>query len=306
MIQQGYQRSDVFDLLHHFVIPTEHAWIGSPHAQGLAQDHVRRNAADAPYLLYSALAFSAAHMHYLHPADSKYRAAAAYHYQHSLRAYFDKLSGTLDNDDADSLFVSCQLHAFLAFLNAGSAHDDQGGVDMGWIRSMRGTRFITESPQLMLSLQRGDFGSVLRSTGANWKEICGQGQSDADARVAADTQQLQSLENLCAGLHTERRDALSYAITMLRDLAQLKPEPAAVSTFMIWINRQSSTFIDLLEDGEPLALLTIAFWCALICRVDEWWIVEPARAECRRVCEHVGGLYDSTYDSVLSYLQSIY
>ena len=234
VMQQGYHRSDVLDLLHHFVVPTDHLWIGSQYAQGLIQDHVRRNAANAPYLLYSALAFSAAHRQYLEPTSNKYRVAGPYHYQHSLRRYFDKLSVVLDGEDAESLFVSCQLHALLAFLNAASAHTGQPGIDLGWVRSMRGIRFITQSPQLIASLQRGHFSSMVRSAAHDWEEICAeQEQFDNDPRVAVDLQHLQILQGLCASSHREHRESILHSIGMLRDLAQLIPEPAVIGIFMI-------------------------------------------------------------------------
>lgn len=303
-IAQGYERPDVFDLLHHFVIRTDRAWIGAPHSQGLIQEHVRRNAATAPYLLYSALAFSAAHMHFLEPGNSKYRVAAPYHYQHSLRRYSDKLSGVLDDDDADSLFVSCQLHAVLAFCNASSAHDTTRALDLGWVRSMRGIRFITQSPPLLATLERGPFHPISHLTQPDWRAVCAQAPRDPSPRVAADLHQLQALEHLCAAAPPPHRAPLLHALAMLRDLAPLRPTPAVVATFMAWVHRQPAAFLARLDAAEPVALLALAAWCALFSRIDEWWIVGPARAECGRICAYVAGLGQVRLQGVVGYLRT--
>ena len=305
-VQQGYRRSDVFDVLRHFVSPTEHLWIGSPCSQGIIQEHVRRNAATTPYLLHSALAFSAAHMQYLNPTANMYRVAAPYHYQHSLRRYFDKLSETLEGDDAGSLFVSCQLHAFLAFINAASTHIGKPGVDLGWVRSMRGMRFITQSPHLMSSLEHSVFQPVLRMDAHSWQQICEQEQRDTSARVAVDLHHLRALEHLISSTaHPDHRPILAHSLAMLRDLSHILPQPAAIVVFMIWINRQPADFIDLLQLEEPLALLMLGMWCAFFSRIEEWWIVGPAKAEGRKICEQVERMGGGGWGGAVGYLRGM-
>lgn len=306
MSQQGYHRLDVLEIFHHFVSPTEHLWIGSPCSQRIVQEHVHRHAATTPYLLHSALAFSAAHMHFINPTINKYRVAAPYHYQHSLRRYFDKLSETLEGDDAASLLVSCELHAFLAFMNAGSGHNGRSGVDLGWVRSMRGMQFIMQSPHLVSSLERSAFHSVLRKNAHSWQQICEQEQRDTNNRVAADLHQLRALDHfvgLCA--NPDQRRVLSHSLSMLRDLAHIRPQPATIGVFMIWINRQPSEYIDLLQLEEPLALLMLGMWCVMFGRIEEWWIVGPARAETRKICEQVERMGDGRFGSVVGYLRSL-
>lgn len=287
------------------MIPTEHLWIGSPNSQGVVQDHVRRNAANAPYLLYSALAFAAAHRHHLSPNDNKYRVAAPYHYQHSLQKYFEKLNNTLTGNEADSLLVSCQLHASLAFLNAGTVHNGGLSIDLGWVRSMRGVRFITQSPELMTSLSQGRFHEIARLASSDWTEICEREPRDRSPRAATDLRQVQALEHLTAALHPDQRAVLAHTLSMLRDLALVRPDPGVIEYFMIWINRQPSAFVELLQAAEPVALLTIGLWCALFGRIDEWWIVGPARAECHRICSYVEGLGERRFEGVVRYLRMV-
>lgn len=305
LTQQGYQRSDVYDLLDHFVNLTNRAWIGCPWAQHRVQSLVRREAASAPYLLYSALAFSAAHMHHLDPASSKYRVAAPYHYQHSLRRYSDKLNAPLLADDAEALLASCQLHAFLAFSTASSTQDELPGVELGWVQSMRGIRFIVQAPQLMESIQSGSFGPLITMASNDWQSVHAQHQLDPKTtRVATDLRQLQVLGELCIELPATHRDALVQAISMLRDVAQLKPAPQMIGTCMAWINRLPTTVIELLKTGDSVAVLTLGLWCALFSRIDEWWIAQPARGKCQKVCEYIDSLHDSRYDEIVTYLRS--
>lgn len=304
LLQQGYSRSDVLDLLRHFLATTSDPWIGTPTLQTLTQRLVQRDAANAPYLLYSALAFSAAHKQHLEPSNRKYQIAAPYHYQHSLREYFEKLSRSLSVNDAESLYASCQLHSFLAFWNAASSQNILG-IDLGWIRSMRGMRFIMQSPQLMASLQRGEFARTIESASHSWQDICRREAHDTDSRVAIDLHHLRLLENLCSNLQPQHQNTCRQGIRTLCGLAQVRPEPAAIATFMSWICKLPDAFIDLVETADPVASLAIGMWCALFSRIDEWWIVEPARAECRKVCEHIDGLFDSRYDDVVAHLRSL-
>lgn len=303
LLRQGYLRSDVLDLLHHFVAPTSDAWIGSNDLQSLVQHLVRGSASNAPYLLYSALAFAAAHKLYLEPSDSKYRIAAPYHYQHSLRKYFRKLSDALEGDDAESLYASCQLHSFLAFLNAASSQNTLG-IDLGWVRSTRGVRFIVQSPQLMASLQQGDFAQVTQSAGLSWHDLCGREALDNDRRVAVDLQHLRLLESVCSSLPSQHQDVCLQVVQTLHLLVQVRPEPAAIGAFMSWIYRLPDTFVDLLEAADPVASLIIGMWCALFSRIDEWWIVGPAKAECRKVCEHIDDVFDARFDNVVAHLRT--
>ena len=303
LVEQGYCRSDVLELLEHFLTPSTTCWIGCPIMQELLQEHIERAAPQTPYLLYSVLAFSAAHRYHLNPEEAKYKAAALYHYQQSLEKYSGQLSGVLEEGEAESLLASCSLHAYLAFIYSPFSHigrPSAENIEPDWVRSMQGATFIMQSPVLAAGLRRGKFAAFLDRT-QFWRV---EHYEDANPSQHHPTDMRHFL-NL-AQCHTatiQHREILSVALDLLQDLVRLRPTPDAVGSFIAMINELPKGFTDLLQAAEPQALLIIAFWCALFSRTNLWWIVPSARAECHRLCEYVGSLQDPRYAEIVDYLQ---
>lgn len=300
IVQQGYHQSDVLDLYRHFFTVVDEPWIGPPHLQSLIQSLVDGDMSKAPYLLYSAVAFSAAHMQYLQPMDSKYRLAAPYFYQLSLKKYIEKLDGVLRDEETDLLYASCQIHCFLAFWNAAPTQQALS-IDLDWVRSIQGLRFIMQSPRLVDSLRQKNITYIDSTVNRSWYGVYGH-QRAFDVRAAGDFRHINLLHSVCAREQVHYQSDCLVSIKGLQALARVSPESSTIHTFMSWIYELPDTILELVEAVDPIASLIVGTWCIMLSRINQWWIIEPAGAECRKVCGRIGHHTDDMLVEVLAYL----
>ncbi|EAS30769.3 uncharacterized protein CIMG_06248 [Coccidioides immitis RS] len=72
-------------------------------------------------------------------------------------------------------------------------------------------------------------------------------------------------------------------------LMRLEPSAANLSKLVIFVGQMLTGYRSLIQKKDPRALLILAYWFGLMCSVDQWWIQDRVRSECRAIslaCGH--------------------
>lgn len=57
--------------------------------------------------------------------------------------------------------------------------------------------------------------------------------------------------------------------------------------FVFFLKMLRGDYGNLLQERDPRALLILSYWFAILCKIDQWWIHDRARLECRGMCEYL-------------------
>ncbi|KMP03350.1 hypothetical protein CIHG_02714 [Coccidioides immitis H538.4] len=66
-------------------------------------------------------------------------------------------------------------------------------------------------------------------------------------------------------------------------LMRLEPSAANLSKLVIFVGQMLTGYRSLIQKKDPRALLILAYWFGLMCSVDQWWIQDRVRSECRAI-----------------------
>jgi hypothetical protein len=298
--------NDSLELLDHFV-ETKVPWIGSPECQRIMQEHAFRLALEAPYLLHAILAFSATHLSFLHPDEKKYGIAAATHYECSLALYSSQLRTGLNGVSADAIFACCHLHSMLAFRNVYLAStelllDSADGYAHGWLRAIQGTKVLREHSALKPDADQSIWAPVCIE-GRAYEDFTFNGELDDTDSTAF--MRSKALHQLCDVSMDSRNSVNPYQepLIQLCRLLRCKIGHGTIGMLMVFIGKLPYSFVKLLDEMDPRAMLIIAHWCALMEKVNQWWISQSAEVECARLCGFLEGLSDSRILDLLPFHQ---
>ncbi|KAF2499638.1 hypothetical protein BU16DRAFT_503884 [Lophium mytilinum] len=290
-----YQRIDAAELLDHW-FDTDYPWIGTTEVQNTMQKHGFNIGLGAPYVLHGILAFAACHLNYLRPGHLKYEIASTIHYNSSLALYSNQISLHVGADNADQLFGTWFLLGPMTFWNLSRPADQllleshtKNAIGHGhftWLRALQGTRILQDDPAIQTHLKDSIWAPTFLEARA-W-------EADIDmsngSQIKSDTYLiLTALKELC----DFRVDSYStdnpyqHPIRRLSRLFATKPHRDMVGWYMVWVGKLSPEYLDLLEESDSKALLILAYWCALILRIDIWWITRSAKQKCTEICTYL-------------------
>lgn len=97
---------------------------------------------------------------------------------------------------------------------------------------------------------------------------------------------LASFVELC-GLDetsTPENNPFHRPLRMLSALLRLEISSAVFTKVVAFVSVITGRFRELLLGRDPRALLILAYWLALMCRMDQWWVQDRMRHECQAVC----------------------
>lgn len=256
----------------------------------------------APYLLHSILAISARHLSSLQPEVNKYEVAATIHYQHALTSYSRQLQLAFDAKNVDSIIGCGYLQTVLAFENISrlSPEADEGNGAVAWLRAMQGIKILQSSYNFSPHLQQSIWLPVFLESGG-WEESNCQHIDEADDSWASTTS--RSLHTLCEVPFDPSCNENPY-LQPLKRLCQLihsDESHQAIGRFMAFIGKLPDQFIQLVLQRDPKAMLLMTYWFALICRIDQWWIVRSATLKCREFCASLDKVADLQIRALLKF-----
>ena len=301
-----YLRIHALDLLDHW-LETNDAWIGITNCQKVMKQSALKIGLerDAPYLVHAILAFSACHLNFLHPDDSKWAIASVLHYSEALNLYVRQLQDNDDRENSDQMIGCCTLLEMMAFWNLSKPASDwteeldltdnlAGDLadDLAALRTMRGSCFLRGTPGLYSdgpeSIWRSVYNNDLCFHEAREDEIF-EIDSRAVLPSGLNCATIESLESLCnvGGGTMSKNNIYHIPLQRLKRLMTLQLDRESIGWFMQWAGRLPMEFVQALESQDERSLLVLSFWAALFLQIDQWWIGQTAKSQCLRICEHL-------------------
>ncbi|KAF7928812.1 uncharacterized protein EAE97_009654 [Botrytis byssoidea] len=297
-----YKPGDASELLDHFTEVTT-PWVGSQSFQHIIQQHGLSISLKAPYLMHAILAFSASHLHYLHPKEKKYGIAFTLHYSKSLSSYSSELRTSLNAKNADAIIASSYLHTMLTFINIqpDSNIDTDGSGRLTWLRAMRGVSILWDTSDMNCHLQD----SILLDMKHDPKFL-NEGPCNHDKPDDVNPWALgasRALHRLFEGEQDSKvfKDSYEGPLRHLCQLIRLGTGQDTICTFMSFVGELPDSFVQLLDQKDPRALLILCYWSALLSQIDYWWVIDPATAVCSRLCAYLDRIHDERIRSLLHY-----
>lgn len=293
----AYRQVDPVELVDHFD-QTRTPWIGSVECQKTLQNCALQLAPGAPYLLHTVLAFSASHLSFLHPNEKKYALASILHYEHSLTLYSSKLGTSLTEAEADSLFACCHLQTMLAFRNLYLTWMEkppdvaEDGDVHTWLHAMQGARIIWGESVLHATASRNLWMPVCIEAEALEVHTCMEAELDHPDSMASITS--KALHELCEVELDSPAPGNPYQIPLSRLCRLLRREigHGTIGMFLSFLGTLQRSFIQLLEKKDTRAMVIIGFWCSMIRRVDQWWILQSAEIIYAKFARHLAIVSD--------------
>ena len=233
------------------------------------------------------LATSAAHIRYL-CAPSLRRSAfipETYHKTQSAALLNQKLSQPIQPEDRDPLWATAATLSILS-LCAGDASSSEevwplkssnsGGDDLEWLHLSKGKKVVWK---LVEPLRPGGMFSVLAK---EYAEISTPPPTTGIEGIPS------ALVRLCK-LDESSTAANNPYFKQVHALSQLQKIPqgqANLGRAMSFLGHMQRSFVTLLQEKEPVALLVLAAWYVEV-RHAAWWLEHRATVEGEAICSYL-------------------
>jgi hypothetical protein len=278
------------ELLEHFTHTTTD-WLGSSRFQKIFQEHVILNTFNASCTMDAVLAISVAHMDH-QQRNNKYNFVARKHYGNALKSYTDQLGALITKENVDDIIGCALLHAILAFENISWLLSDGLSFDctmvnqlpMSWIRSMQGMGILQRAEEFRPYFYKSIWIPVFLESGGCDETSC---QHDMDLTKTELRRISRMIHALYEPTQIESSDIVEVyrePATFLCKLLHLDVSHENIGQFLVFIGRLSPEFLRYFEQMDVVATVIMAYWCALISSIKQWWITDSALLECRRLC----------------------
>lgn len=278
-------RTYALECLDHF-FRCDRPWLKHPHLQQVMQQKTTHQVLGHAYLLYAALAISAAHLALLQPEHVSYKTLSLVLWQKSLRAYYPCLLEKLESQSADALFFASHLHSMLASVNAHRQAPEQQWRLPAWLLSLRGVKALWDLPPVITHLRQGMWQHWVEECNLEWVRTSHE-LADPPPCPRKQSQIVRTLRALCTSLGAEESDIYKSRIRTLELLERLNHSPKATNLLSWFITRASQEFIARLQSGREMALLLLLYWYRLAAKIGQWWLVLTAKPEFDRLYIHI-------------------
>ncbi|KAL1959040.1 hypothetical protein VTO42DRAFT_3281 [Malbranchea cinnamomea] len=270
--------------------------LGSPIVRHVIRNKVLRLGFTSPHLMHTLIATSITHLQWLVPTYTPKTLSAAHHWQRAISLFRQELNSSRqrEKDDIDSLISTCMLLAVYYFTV------DDHSLEASWI-------FSSEPG----SERKGLFADWLFFDGGLeylFAKVRGFPENSIWLPVIKDSDDHRgTFSNIKPGIQgiptpfvdlceldetsTPDNNAYHAPLRILSALLMLDVSSAAYTKVVTFLGTITGRYRELLLQKEPKALLILAYWLALMCRVDQWWVQNRARIECQAICmylEHLG------------------
>jgi hypothetical protein len=239
--------------------------------------------------MHSILAFSAAHFRRLYPNQPTHRLAEIYHWQQAIVLFQRVISSPIRVEEMDAVLSTCMLLAALSILTETSdpskswifSPDPQA---LSWLQQQSGLK------GLLIELRE----HVSKSVWIEVFEDADDGQDTyKDERPGTCGLPLGFVE-ICGLDETSTVDNNPYHAP-LRLLAPLIHLEGGIETFgkrISFMGQIQPSFIRLLQEKDPPALLIISYWFGMMIKLGQWWYYDRVKSECVAICMYLEALGD--------------
>jgi hypothetical protein len=290
---------EIQGLLNHFSQSTC-ATIGSEALQEALQTIIASPEALQPHLLNIILALSAAHLKVSSSGGEVdiYENLESLYWDTALSQYLDRLRRA-DTSDIEATIATCILTVIYTFSMEADIPRDA---------------YMTSDPERLQTLLNplavaGGFRAIKTVVGdflhdSCWRDLL-QSTDDADGTFSSDATGVHGLApafvELCELDQSSNPDNNPYhaVVRLLSPLLRLTPTSDDFGKLIAFSGRAWPHLQPLVAQMDDRCLLLLAYWFALMARLDQWWITPRAQGECSAVVAHLGQLNDERFDALL-------
>ena len=286
-----------FELLRHFHAQTLRT-LGSSSVQEVIAGCIAA-ALEFDYLKYAILSLAASHLVFLsdRPDLRVHR-----HLDRTLLSFRQTLSSPITSAQVDAVLTSCVLLNSIVFSACDQRPSESwlfnGTADLQWLKIQSGLRAIMFDIRHLLrqsswaAMYTKDAESIRGRTGASFDaEPPGSESIPEDFMNVFDVKQSS---NSCS-------TAYDSPLRSLIPLLTSDSSSNSLTQLMTVMHRFKPEFHQLIQSRDPRALLLLAYWLGLMCKVDLWWVSGRARSECFACCKYLDASGDDTIRGLLSF-----
>ena len=224
------------------------------------------------------------------------------YYDKALSTFRQRLTSPISGQDLDAILTSCVLLGMIAFSkpheSATRSQDRLGIAHLRWLTPQIGLRAIMSDTRHLLN--QSAWASVYKQDAHQFRREI---PSFLDRGGLFSEKMLQGLEILL-DINQGFNQCNNIYFTVLQSMIPLlsvTPSEVSLTQLLAVMHRFKPDFYGLLQRRDLRALLLLAYWLGLMCRVDLWWISSRARSECLAYCEYLDGRGDNTVRKLLSF-----
>ena len=289
--------SSEFELLRHFhsqTLPT----LGSSSVQEVIVGCLAA-ALEFDYLKYAIFGLAASHLGFLsdRPDLSVHR-----YLDRTLLSFRQMLSSPITSAQVDAVLTSCVLLNSIVFSACNQTPSESwlfdGTADLQWLKLQSGLRAIMFDTRHLLresswaAVYTKDAEFIRGRTGASFdaESPDSEGVPEKFMNVFGVKQSSSSCSN-----------AYESPLRSLVPLLTSDPLSHSLTQLMAVMHRFKPEFHQLIQSRDPRALLLLAHWLGLMCKVDLWWVSGRSRSECFACCKYLDASGDDTIRGLLTF-----
>ncbi|KAK2757293.1 hypothetical protein FQN54_004807 [Arachnomyces sp. PD_36] len=293
----GSSSPQLVESLRHFDMFTSDT-LGAPIARGIIKSKVLPLASSAPYLMHSIIATSISHLRHLQPiTHNATHVSEAYHWQQAVTLFRKEMNAPIKLENMDSMISTCMMLAVLSYTS--DSHDPSAS----WVFSPHAKTswlFINGGLNSLMDTYAPVFAqSVWLPILVDAKDFTGSEfiQNPGRDGIAADFADLCCVNDSS----THKNNPYHEPLRTLTALMQLEFVSANYSRFVFFMRSIRGEYRELLKEKDPRALLILGHWFAILCGIDQWWIRDRVKLECRAVCTYLEHNDDSRIVKLLAF-----
>ena len=232
--------------------------------------------------MHAVMTVTAMHKRYLHSQDPSPTSEELYHWQHTTYLFNQKISRPLTLDEADAIFATATNLNGISFASIHTTDPYQSWPlqedpdRLQWLRIQQGIKLMIV------------FAQPWRPTSAF---ACLANEADDSMSTFTDTRSgcagiPKPFADLCSlsASATAENNPYHASLRMLTPLFAIHCSTENIMRHLNFIGFMQADFIVLLQEKDHISLLILAYWYALVCRCDQWWIARRALVECTAIC----------------------
>lgn len=204
---------------------------------------------------------------------------AEYHWSRAISLVNEGLDGPVDSTNVDAILSTCLMLTIHAFV----MNDPS---DLGpWSLSETGINWLYIGGSLATVFEK--FGASEHQT--IWTPVF----KHCDDYMLSAVFEIQdfppAFRDLCEINESSNESNNPYYLPLrtLLILMRLELSSANFSRFVLFVGQTRAEYGDLLRQKDPRALLILAYWFGLLCALDQWWMQDRVRLECKAICLHL-------------------
>ncbi len=268
------------ELLHHFTTRTCYELSDKFPSQQIWQTTIPQIAYSYPFLMRGLLALSALHLAHVRPQEANHFEIKAMAHQNAALGPFQDAMKDISPTNCHALFAFSATLVVIGFASPHSSSSrsllDVREKTTRWMRLVRGV-YPMLSPMWNHLIQGGLRGmltaGVVKSAAADSPtEPCFH-YSALSQLLSYDFEDPETRE-ACAGALEELR--ICFICT---DISLKNRATSEVATIMAWSYRVPQGYLAALEQGNPIAMIILAYYTIALQHIDRYWWIngEPAR-----------------------------